>query len=100
MTESRKCGKGTNMYIAKTKTETITENKILQAEDFGGWSAINLGTTTAVINGTPYDPAGSVVGEDHTDLRPEVIWGEPIRITFTGAGTNLVVVKRIKYTKQ
>lgn len=100
MTESRKCGKGTNMYIAKTKTETITENKILQAEDFGGWQAVNIGTTKCVVSGTLLDPNGAIVAVDFTHLAPDVIWAEPITIQFDGAGVNKVIVTRIKYTKQ
>ena len=88
------------MYIAKTKTETITSNKILPAEDFGGWQAVNVGTTKVYVSGTLLDPNGAIVAVDFTHLNPDVIWGEPIKITFDGAGTNKLIITRIKYTKQ
>lgn len=86
------------MYLAKTKTEIIVDNTVLQAEEFGGWQALNTGTTIATVNGVPLDPNGTTVGLDFTHLQPDVIWSEPIRITFSGVGTNSVVITRIKYT--
>ena len=87
------------MYIAKKKVETITKNTILQAEDFGGWQAFNTGTTTAIVDEVPISPGGSIVGLSFTDLHPEVIWGDPISITFSGSGINSVVITRLKYSK-
>lgn len=88
------------MYIAKTKTEKITSNKILPAEDFGGWQAVNEGTSKVYVSGTLLDPNGAIISVDFTNLHPEVIWGEPIKIIFEGAGTNNLTITRIKYTKQ
>lgn len=88
------------MYLVKTKVETISQNTVLQPEDFGGWQAVNLGTTVATVAGVPLDPNGPVIGQDFTRLEPNAIWSEPIRITFTGAGTNKVVITRLKYTEK
>lgn len=88
------------MYLAKTKTETVDKNTSIEASDFGGWQALNVGTTIAIVNGTPLDPNGATVGVDFTNLHPSVIWSEPIRITFKGTGTNSVILTRIKYTKK
>ena len=88
------------MYSLKSKSETIDHNTSLQAEGFGGWECVNIGTSTAVVNGFPLDPNGTIMGRSFTDLHPEVIWDEPIRITFEGAVTNKLYITRFKYTKK
>lgn len=86
-------------YLAKKKVEIITENTVLPAEDFGAWQALNTGTTIATVDGVPLDPNGSVVALDFSHLHPSVVWGDPIRIDFTGSGTNAVVLTRIRYSE-
>ncbi len=83
----------------KTRVDTITKNTLLQSEDFGGWQAVNVGDTPAVINGVTTTPDGAVVGVDYTNLHPSVIWDEQIKILFsTPVGDNpKVVVTRLKY---
>lgn len=88
------------MYICKRKTEVITQNTKIEASDFGGWQCANLGTTVCTVDGYPLDPNGVLFGLDFTKLHPDVIWSEPIHITFTGAGTNKLVLTRLKYTKK
>lgn len=89
------------MLKVKTKVETITKNTILQADDFGGWQAVNVGDTAAIVNGVTIKANGAVVGVDYTTLRPDVIWDEPINIYFTETGTNpCVIVTRLKYIEQ
>ena len=86
-------------YIAKTKVETINKDTVLQPEDFGGWDCVNEGDTVCVVNGVELDPYGTIVARSFTDMHPKALWGEPIRITFKGAGTNRLIVTRLKYTE-
>lgn len=89
-------------YLAKTKYELITQNTLVPAEDFGGWSILNYGETVCVVNGVPLDPNGAAVGIDYTSLHPDVIWSDNISIKFIDTGTggsNAVILTRIKYTK-
>ena len=87
------------MYLSKKKQEIVKDPKVFLPEDFGGWQALNIGTSIAIVDGVPLDPNGIVVGVDFSDLHPEVKWGDPITISFTGAGTNRVLFTRLKYTK-
>lgn len=84
----------------KTRIDTITTNTILSSEDYGGWQAVNVGDTPAVINGVLTSPDSAVVGVDYTQLAPSVIWDEQIRILFdktAGGSAPKVVVTRLKY---
>jgi len=86
-------------YLVKTKTETITQNTVLQPEGFGGWQCVNTGTSTCTVNGFPLLPGAQVIGLDFTDEHPNVKWGEPIRIVFSGGGTNSLIIQRKKYSE-
>jgi len=86
------------MYKVTTKIEQITQNTALLADGFGGWQAICVGDTAVTVNGIELSPSGNVVGLDYTNLDPSAVWDEPIKITFTGAGTNpKLIVTRLKY---
>ena len=88
-------------YKVKSKVETITTNTILQSEDFGGWQAVNAGNCTAVVNGVELSTDGIVVGLDFTNLPPDVIWDEPIRIVFQNDGDDKkLIVTRLKYIEK
>lgn len=89
-------------YLAKTKTRVVTQNEIITPEDFGGWSALNIGDTVAYVNDVPLDTSGSVVGVDLTAVHPSVIWGEDIVIRFDTVNPGVapkVVLTFIKYTE-
>ena len=87
-------------YLAKTKTQTITSNTILPPEDFGGWSVLNTGDTTVIINDIPTSQSGAIVGVDFTSMHPSAIYGEDIVIRFLNDGVApSAVVTRIKYTE-
>lgn len=88
------------MYTVKTKVEVIDSNRVLLADEFGGWDCINEGTTVAIVNNVRLDPSGTLAGRSFTDLHPEVLWDEPITVKFEGAGVNRLVVTRLKYTKK
>lgn len=86
-------------YLSKSKYQVITENTTIPPEDFGGWQVINTGDTIATVNGVKLDPNGATVGLSFTDLPPEVIWSEDIKIVFeTLVTVKQVVLTRIKYT--
>lgn len=86
-------------YLAKSKYQVITENTTIPPEDFCGWQIINTGDTPATVNGVKLDPSGATVGLSFTDLPPEVIWSEDIKIVFdTLVTVKQVVLTRIKYT--
>ena len=89
-------------YLAKTKTRVVTQNEIITPEDFGGWSALNIGDTLAYVNDAPLDPSGRIVGIDFTTLHPSVLWGEDITVRFDtdNPGTSpKVILTFVKYTE-
>ena len=87
-------------YLVKAQYLTITENKTIPPEDYGGWSLVNTGDVPVMVNGILLDPAGSVIGIDYTNLPPDVIWSSNISIRFIGNGTKpQCTLTRFQYSK-
>lgn len=82
------------MYKLNTNTQLVTESTTIMPSKFGGWLAVNTGTTgTATVDGYPLAPGD---GLDFTHIHPDVIWNAPIKIVIS-AGSNIRLT-RFVYT--
>lgn len=66
------------MYKVRTSSRDISENTTISPSNFGGWLIVNNGTTGNVyVDGYKLEPGD---GLNMTDLHPDVIWDQPIRV--------------------
>ena len=71
-------------YTVETRVETITTNKRLNDNIYGGWMAVNIGTATCTVLGITLNPGE---GLDFTNSVPlGSVWKSPIDITVNAGG--------------
>ena len=88
-------------YLVKAQYLTITENKTIPPEDYGGWSLVNTGNVPVLVNGVVLDPAGTIIAVDYTHLHPDVVWSSNISIRFLDNGNNKpeCTLTRLQYSR-
>ena len=74
-------------YAIKQRAETITENTRLNENKYGGWLAVNTGTTICKVYGIELQPGEGLSSQSICQLRPGDRWEEPIDIEVIAPGS-------------
>lgn len=67
-------------YSIKLRSETVTANKRFNDTIYGGWLAVNIGTTDVRVYGITLKPGEGLSSQSIINMSPADKWEEPIEI--------------------
>lgn len=86
----------TKKYLMYERVQVVTENTVIPATDYGGWSVVNQGDDPVIVNGIEYSQESKVIGRDIIDIPMNVVYAMPIEIRFKNISQNkrAIIIQR------